>query len=303
MNVKIKKTIWLSSLSLSLLFLLSGCVKVENGKPTGMVWNTIGRPMSYLIEYFANEKALGFGIAIILVTLIVRFLILPLGIYQSYKATQQSEKMRYLKPVLDPIQERMKSASSQEEQWAAQQELLATQKEYGVSMFGGLGCLPMFIQIPFFSALFFAARYTQGIAEANFMGINLGKASLILTAIAGLLYFAQSMLMQVGVDEAQKEQMKSMLLINPLLIVMFSWSSPAGVTLYWVVGGFFGILQQLLTTFIIKPKIRQQVEAAFAGKVLKPSKSSRPIKEATPLKTQPVKQPSKRNAGKQRTRK
>ncbi|WP_193434822.1 YidC/Oxa1 family membrane protein insertase, partial [Streptococcus suis] len=87
-----------------------------------------GQPMSYLIEYFAENQALGYGLAIIIVTLIVRLIILPLGIYQSYKAAIQSEKMNYLKPILGPIQERMKNASSQEEQLAAQQEYFATQK-------------------------------------------------------------------------------------------------------------------------------------------------------------------------------
>ncbi|MGZ7226741.1 YidC/Oxa1 family membrane protein insertase, partial [Streptococcus pyogenes] len=91
-----------------------------------------------------------------------------------------------------------------------------------VSMFGGMGCLPLLIQMPFFSALFFAARYTKGIAESNFLGINLGGRSLILIALAGLFYFAQSLLMQVGMDEEQKKQSRSIMLMNPLMIMFFS---------------------------------------------------------------------------------
>ena len=59
-------------------------------------------------------------------------------------------------------QERMKNASTQEEKLLAQQELMAAQRENGVSMFGGVGCLPLLIQMPFFSALFFAAQHTKG---------------------------------------------------------------------------------------------------------------------------------------------
>ena len=44
--------------------------------------------------------------------------------------------MNYLKPILGPIQERMKNASTQEEKLLAQQELMAAQRENGVSMFG-----------------------------------------------------------------------------------------------------------------------------------------------------------------------
>ena len=56
----------------------------------------------------------------------------------------------------------MKNASTQEEKLLAQQELMAAQRENGVSMFGGVGCLPLLIQMPFFSALFFAAQHTKG---------------------------------------------------------------------------------------------------------------------------------------------
>lgn len=72
---------------------------------------------------------LGFGLAIILVTIIVRCIILPLGLYQSWKASYQSEKMAYLKPIFAPINERMRNATTQEEKLAAQTELMAAQKK------------------------------------------------------------------------------------------------------------------------------------------------------------------------------
>ncbi len=84
--------------------------------------------------------------------------------------------------------------------------------------------------MPFFSAIYFAARHTPGISEATFLGINLGSTSLILTVVAGILYYAQSLLMQVGMDEEQKKQMKTMALMNPIMIMMFSFGSPAGVS-------------------------------------------------------------------------
>ncbi len=118
------------------------------------------------------------------------------------------------------------------------------------------------------------------ISEATFLGINLGSTSLILTGVAGILYYAQSLLMQVGMDEEQKKQMKTMALMNPIMIMMFSFGSPAGVTLYWVVGGLFGILQQAITNFILKPRIRKQVEEEF--KNITVSTTPRKTKDVTP---------------------
>lgn len=308
--MKNKKRLLFSSMALTALLFLSGCVQQKNGVPTGEGWvyKFLVAPMGSVIRHFAIDQGLGFGLAIILVTIIVRFIILPLGIYQSWKAGYQTEKRNspYLKPVFDPINERIKNAETQEEKLDAQQELMSAQKEYGISMFGGMGCLPILIQWPFFSALFYAARFTEGISEASFMGIDLGSPSIVLTIVAGVLYFIQSLLMTVGVDEAQKQQMKSMMLMNPLLIVMFSWRSAAGLTLYWVVGGLFGILQQLLTTFIIKPILRKKVEEEFAANPPKiRPRAKRPIKTATPANPTASIAPTKsnRNAGKQRSRK
>ncbi|HFI0144466.1 TPA: membrane protein insertase YidC [Streptococcus suis] len=305
--MKKNKRLLLASLALSSLVLLAGCVKTDGkGVPTGEGWvyNYLVEPMGNLITFFAENQGLGFGVAIIVVTLIVRFLIMPLGIYQSWKATYQSEKMNYLKPILGPIQERMKNASSQEEQLAAQQEFFAAQKQYGVSMFGGMGCLPLLIQMPFFTALFYAARYTPGISEATFMGIPLGQPSMILTAVAGILYYAQSMLMQVGMDEEQKKQMQTVAYMNPIMIVIFSWTSPAGVTLYWVVGGMIGLVQQALTNFILKPKVRAKVEEEFKNNPPKPYKST--VKDVTPKASAIIEEKASkktnRNAGKQRSR-
>lgn len=304
-NLKKNKRMLLSGVALASLLVLSGCVQTDKqGNPTGPVWDYLGQPMSYLIEFFAENQGLGFGLAIIVVTLVVRFLIMPLGIYQSWKATYQSEKMNYLKPILGPIQERMRNASSQEEQLAAQQEFFAAQKQYGVSLFGGMGCLPVLIQMPFFSAIYFAARHTPGISEATFLGIDLGSSSLILAAVAAILYYIQSLLMQVGMDEEQKKQMQFMVWLNPIMIGYFSMISPAGVTLYWVVGGLIGLIQQALTNFILKPKVRAKVEEEFKNNPPKPYKST--VKDVTPKASAIIEGKSSkktnRNAGKQRSR-
>lgn len=142
----------LAALSLSALLLLTGCVSIDKTtkQPTGFVWNLIGKPMGEAINFFATDLGLGFGLGIILVTVIVRIIIFPLGIYQSWKATYQSEKMNYLKPIFAPIQERIKNAETQEEKLLANSELMNAQKENGVSPFGGIGCLPLLIQMPFF---------------------------------------------------------------------------------------------------------------------------------------------------------
>jgi len=99
--------------------------------------------------------------------------------------------------------------------------------------------------------------------------------------------------------------MKTMLIVSPLMIVFMSLSAPAGVTLYWVVGGVFSCLQTFITNVIMKPKIRAQVEAEM--KANPPKTVVTPRKDVTPTQqTQPTtpknlnhKNAKGRNAGKQ----
>ena len=304
------KRIALSIMGVAMLLVLTGCVQVDKatGKPTGPVWDFLGAPMGEAIKYFATDKGLGFGVAIIIVTIIVRLIILPLGIYQSWKATLHSEKMNALKHVLEPHQTRLKEAETQEEKLEAQQALFAAQKEHGISMFGGVGCFPLLIQMPFFSAIYFAAQHTEGVAEASFLGIALGSPSWILIACAGVLYYVQSLLSLHGVeDETQREQLKKMIYMSPMMIVMFSIFSPASVTLYWVVGGFMMILQQFIVNYIIRPKLRKKVREELAKNPPKASKTSATRKDVTPesaavISTSNKKKNKKRNSGKQHSR-
>ena len=304
------KRIVLSIMGVAMLLVLTGCVQVDKatGQPTGFIWNTIGAPMAEAIKYFATDKGLGFGVAIIIVTIIVRLIILPLGIYQSWKATLHSEKMNALKHVLEPHQTRLKEATTQEEKLEAQQALFAAQKEHGISMFGGVGCFPILIQMPFFSAIYFAAQHTEGVSEASFLGIALGSPSWILIACAGVLYYVQSLLSLHGVeDETQREQLKKMIYMSPMMIVMFSIFSPASVTLYWVVGGFMMILQQFIVNYIIRPKLRKKVREEYAKNPPKASKTSAARKDVTPesvavISTSAKKKNKKRNSGKQHSR-
>ena len=308
--MKLLKRFAISAMGMAMLLVLTGCVQVDKatGQPTGLIWNTIGAPMAEAIKYFANDQGLGFGLGIIIVTIIVRLIILPLGIYQSWKATLHSEKMNALKHVLEPHQTRLKEAETQEEKLEAQQALFAAQKEHGISMFGGIGCFPLLLQMPFFSAIYFAAQHTEGVAEASFLGIELGSPSWILVAFAGVLYYLQSLLSLHGVeDETQREQIKKMIYMSPMMIVMFSIFSPASVTLYWVVGGFMMILQQFIINYIVRPKLRKKVREEYAKNQPKASKTSAARKDVTPesaavISTSAKKKSKKRNSGKQHSR-
>ncbi len=254
------------------LLFLSGCVATHtvNGVrvPTeaakhGLTFQILVKPMSAFVDLFAHNAGLGYGWAIILVTLIIRLVILPLGLNQAYKSTYMQEKMAYLGPVFEPLNARLKAAKTSEEKMAAQQALMQAQRDNGVNMLSSIGCLPMLIQWPFFIALYNAAAYTTGISTSHFFGIDLGHPSIVFTIIAGVLYFLQTWISTIGMSAEQKKTGMTMLIMSPAMIVIFSFISPAGVALYWAVGGLVMLLQQVIITFIMKPHMRKRIDEEF----------------------------------------
>ncbi|MGY3746061.1 membrane protein insertase YidC [Vagococcus salmoninarum] len=320
MKNKFKKWL-LASGMLGLLLTLSGCVQTfksgdKIGQPTGegFVYKLLVGPMSQLIHYFVDLFGNNYGLAIIVFTLIVRTIILPLGLHQTKKASTQSEKMLFLKPQMDALQKATKAAVTQEQQMAAQQQMQAFYKDNNMSMFGGMGCLPLLIQMPVFTALFFTIKYMPGIESASFLGVPLGEPNLIFTIVAALSYLIQSFISMIGIPEEQKKQMKTMMFMSPIMIGVISFTSPAGVTLYWIIGGIFSCVQTLIANLYQKPKIRAQIAEEFR---LNPPKDIKipVIKEGNPEAASHPAQPRNkqmnqgnkgsgngRNAGKQQRR-
>ncbi|MGX7030988.1 membrane protein insertase YidC [Vagococcus zengguangii] len=273
----------------TLMLTLSGCVDIykdgpNKGTPTGDGWvyNLLVAPMGKFISMFVDKFNGNYGLAIIAITIIVRFILFPLMVNQTKKSTYMSEKMQYVKPQIDALQARLKEATNPQEQMEAQKEMQQFYKDNNISMFGGIGCLPLLIQMPVFTALFYSIKFAPGIENAApFLGIDLSKPSYILVALAGIAYLAQSYISMIGMSEDQKKQMKMMTFMSPLMIVMISLGSPAGVTLYWVIGGLVSCLQSLYTNLIQKPKIRKQIEEEMKLNPIKPV-AVKEVKEAQP---------------------
>lgn len=307
--MKLKKKLLLSAEMMALLVVLTGCMQYdENKNPTGFIYDYLVVPTGNLIVMLAELLNGNYGLAIIAITIIVRLAIMPLNFSQIKKTMVQQEKMKYIKPELEDIQFRQKNAATPEEKAAISQEMMALYKENNISMTGGVGCLPILIQMPIFTAMYQAVNLTPEISQSTFLGINLGVSSPLLAILAGVAYVIQGYVSTIGMPQETKSQMKSMMLMNPIMILMFSWSSPAGLALYWLAGGIFAAAQTALQNHMIKPKIQKQVEEEMKDrpvkknvKMAKPASSSAPEQavKALSAKNQQTDGKKGRNAGKQ----
>ncbi|KRN19022.1 hypothetical protein IV79_GL001684 [Pediococcus claussenii] len=262
----------------TIALLLGGCVqRTKSGKPYGLIYDNLAVPTQHLMDGIAHIFGGNYGWAIILVTFIVRLILLPLMINQSRKATVQQEKMSFVQPQMKALQERTKNAKTPEEKSAVNQEMMQLYRNNNISMTGGIGCLPILIQLPVFAALYAAIQYSpelqNGAAHSIFMGINLAKPSIFLAILSFAMYFLQGWLGTFGIPKEQQTTMKSMMIVSPLMIFFFTLNAPGGLGLYFFVGGIFACIQTLIIN-LYRPRIRARVQEEMKKnppKIVEPS--------------------------------
>lgn len=296
--MKISKKVTVTTTLAAMALFLSGCVQTKNGKPYGFVYDYLAVPGQHVMDWLAHIFGGSYGWAIIILTVIVRMVLLPIMVRQMRSATVQQEKISMIRPQMTALQKQQKAAKTPEEQQAASQAMMALYRNNGISMTGGIGCLPLLIQMPIFAALYAAIRYSPELSNTVFLGIPLGKSSWILALLSFLSYLLQGYLSMLGMSEDQKKQMRMTLLLSPVMILFFTMSSPAGLGLYFFVGGLFACLQTLIINFY-RPRIRREIKGKMKDQ---PAPEVAPVVKPTPTATtsKPVSQKNRnRNAGKQ----
>ena len=240
---RVKKKISLFSILVFAALVLSGCSGVENKE--GTFYNIFVRPFEFLIHFFGEMFNGSYGLAIIAITVLIRLVLMPLML-RNYKTQQgMKQKMDKLKPEMDDIQKRLKETKDKEEQMALQQEMMGLYRKHGVNPLN-MGCLPMVIQMPIVMGLYFAILYSAEIKAHPFLWFNLGSPDIVMTLIAGTVYFIQAKVSLWTVPEQQQKQMKMMIYISPIMIMFISFSSMAALPVYWAVGGVLLIFQTYL---------------------------------------------------------
>ena len=212
------------------------------------------------------------GLAIILLTFIIRLILSPLQI----KSTKSTTRMQLLQPQLQELQER----------YADDPERLGqeTRKLYAENSFNPLGgCLPLIIQMPVFFALFTVLKNLP--ASAHFYNIlpSLNQSAsgalaeggfsaaliyIALDVLFGVLTFVP-MLLNSGTSGNPDARKTSLMTGGAMAIMMVwvGWNLPVGVLLYYDTSAAWGAIQQVLVTNRIREQMLQKQESAFAGQV------------------------------------
>jgi len=227
----------------------------------------------HLLNFF-HSLIPNWGIAIILLTLLVRLVTLPLTLSQ----TRQMARMQEHQPEISKIRERNKGNAQK-----AQQEMMAYYKQVGISPLAPvLGCFPMLLQMPIFIALFNVLGRSVELKEAYFFGwiTDLSLPDVIMPSLkvpylfpVGLtvlpFLMAGTMYVQMRMTVKDPNQ-KAMVWLMPIMMFVFSCSFPSGLVVYWSVSNLFTIAQTWVQTS--KKRLAESEKAAAAMGKPKPAK-------------------------------
>ncbi|RPF56421.1 membrane protein insertase YidC [Abyssicoccus albus] len=256
-----KKKIFLPFLLLSVAMLLAGCNYENKEDRTGFFYNVFVAPMDSLIHWLGPILGHNYGLTIIVITLVVRLALFPLMMNTYKSQAVMREKMALVKPEMERVQKKVKVATTQEEKMEAQQEMMALYKKHNINPLN-MGCLPMLIQMPIVLGLYYALRFPTegGITEyPNFLWMNLTEPDILITLVAGIAYAVQAWISLQFIPEEQKQQMKIMMLISPIMIMWISFISPSALALYWAVGGIFIVFQTWLGNKFYRSKSTEEL--------------------------------------------
>ena len=203
------------------------------------------------------------GIAIIILTLLVKLILYPV----SKKASKAQFEMKKHEPELNLIKEKYKS--NKEEQAV---QIMAFYKKYGINPFSSL--LPIFVQIPIIYSLYHIFLHSglpvvndsllysfisaPKVLSTNFLGfVDISSKNIFLAVLAALSTYIQIKNSPAGtgashgkeagfagdLSKAMSSQMKYTF---PIIVFFISWSVSGAVALYWVVSNLFSIVQDRL---------------------------------------------------------
>lgn len=175
------------------------------------------------------------GVAIILLTLLVRLVVLPFNI-ASFKSMK---KMQKIQPLMQNVREKYKDDPTTQ-----QKEIMSLMRENKVNPLGG--CLPMLLQMPVFFALYQCIGQSIELYQMPFFGwindLSAKDPFYVFPVLMGATMFVQQKMTPSTMDPQQAKVMQFLPIVFSLMMI----NLPSGLTIYLFVSTLFGVIQQFL---------------------------------------------------------
>lgn len=203
-------------------------------------YGILARPLLWLLKK-AYSWTGNYGLAILLVTLLIRILLFPL----MHKSYASMKKMQKLAPKMNAIRDKYKKAKTDAAQrQKMNQELMQLYQAEGYNPMSG--CFPVLLQLPILVAFYNVLSRAVELRHAPFMfwikDLSAVDGSYVLVILMIVTMYIQQAMTPSTVDPMQKKIFMAM----PLLWGFMLKNMPAGLVLYWLFSNVLTILQQML---------------------------------------------------------
>ena len=209
------------------------------------MWRWVCYPIVWVLN-ICHTIIPNYGIAIILLTILVRVLFWPL----THKSTVGMKKMQEIQPLMKEVQTKFKDNPQ-----CMQQEIFALYREHKVNPLSS--CLPMLVQIPVFIALFNVLRSAVELRYASFLWISdLSQPEHLFASwfpwFGGLNILPILMALTMGLQSAltpstgDDRQKKMMVIFMPVMMLVMFYNFASALSLYWTLSQLISILQMWL---------------------------------------------------------
>lgn len=200
----------------------------------------IAKPLLSTLKFF-HKYTNNYGIAIIIITVIIKILFFPLT-HKSYKSMKDMQK---LQPKMTELKEKHK-----DDRDAMNRAMMELYKTHKVNPLGG--CLPMLVQIPVFFALYKALMFSIELRHAPFMfwitDLSAKDPYYVTPIIMGATMFIQQKMTPSSMDPIQAK----MMLALPIVFTFMFLNFPSGLVIYWLVNNILTIGQQVYINHTLK---------------------------------------------------
>ena len=228
----------------------------------GGVLTPISKGLWHALRWF-HSWTNNWGLAIIVLTVIIRGLLSPLAAKQMKSANEFAGKSAKLKPALDRLREKHK-----DDAMALNRETMLLYKQHGLSPFSPLvGCLPILIQMPIWFALYRVLYNSIDLRQAPFAFWIQDLAApdpwrVLPVLLGGVTFIQMKLTPNTGMDPAQA---RMMLYTMPLIFTLPMMGLPSGLVLYIFTSTLMNITQQWYLRRIIPPAGGTSTVAAQQG--------------------------------------
>lgn len=215
------------------------------------LWTNWLEALQFGLEFFSSTVGVSAGVAIVLLTLTLRFVLLPVSWSSAYRGSVHRRKLRKLQPELQRLRERYGKDPAM-----LTEKTFQLYRDRNLSLIEWRSFLGALAQMPVFLGLFQMLR--AGASAGRFLWVSsLSRPDFWLAIIAGI-----TTALMVAASPELPEQARIIMMVLPSVIaIIFALNFASALAVCWITSNIFTAVQTAAVHFVVERRVRNGVIA------------------------------------------